>query len=219
MSIFCSGAEAGLVPGVWHRSMKEDPLTYVEDLRFRCAGRSDAGAIAALHADSWRRHYRGAYSDSFLDGDVVADRLAVWTDQLREPHPDRYTLLAEDGEGLIAFAHTAFDDDPTWGALLDNLHVAHGQKRRGVGKQILALTAHAVIERGNRLYLWVLEQNVDAQAFYEACGARRVERAPASPPGGVASRLTGSPVKLRFAWADLAVIEDRKKRSRTSSRS
>ncbi len=31
------------------------------------------------------------------------------------------------GGGLIGFAHTAFDEDPTWGALLDNLHVAHGR--------------------------------------------------------------------------------------------
>jgi hypothetical protein len=33
-----------------------------------------------------------------------------------------------------------------------------------------------------------------------------VERADASPPGGVASRLTGSPAKLRYAWADPAVL-------------
>jgi ribosomal protein S18 acetylase RimI-like enzyme len=177
-------------------------LVYLEDLQFRSASHSDAAAIAALHADSWRRHYRGAYSDAFLDGDVIADRLTVWADRLREPNPRRYTIIAEDGGGLIAFAHTAFDDDPTWGALLDNLHVAPGHKRRGVGSQLLALTARAVIERGTGLYLWVLEQNVDAQAFYEARGASRVDRALASPPGGVASRLSGSPVKLRYAWTD-----------------
>jgi ribosomal protein S18 acetylase RimI-like enzyme len=175
---------------------------------FRIANRSDAEAIAALHADSWRRHYRGAYSDSFLDGDVVADRLAVWTCQLRERDPLHHTIIAENGCGLIGFAHTAFDDDPTWGALLDNLHVAHGHKRRGVGSELLALTARAVIERGTGLYLWVLEQNVDAQAFYEARGARRVDRAVASPPGGVASRLSGSPVKLRYAWADPTAMLD-----------
>jgi hypothetical protein len=52
----------------------------------------------------------------------------------------------------------------------------------------------------------VLDQNVDAQAFYEALGARLVGRAPASPPGGVASRVHGSPVKLRYAWPDPAVL-------------
>jgi GNAT superfamily N-acetyltransferase len=175
-------------------------------LQFRPAGRSDAEAIAALHVDSWRRHYRGAYSDEYLDGEVVADRLAVWTGKLREPDPFRYTIIAEDAGGLIAFAHTAFDDDSTWGALLDNLHVAHGHRRRGIASQLLALTAEAVIERGSGLYLWVLDQNADAQAFYEARGARRVERTLASPPGGVATRLTGTPVKLRYAWEDPAVL-------------
>jgi ribosomal protein S18 acetylase RimI-like enzyme len=171
-------------------------------MSFRIADRSDADAIAALHADSWRRHYRGAYSDAFLDGDVLADRLAVWSDRLKEPDPDSFTIVAENSAGLIGFAHTAFDDDPTWGALLDNLHVVHSQKRRGIGSQLLALTAQAVVERGTGLYLWVLEQNTNAQAFYEARGARRVERAQISPPGGVASRLNGSPAILRYAWPD-----------------
>jgi GNAT superfamily N-acetyltransferase len=132
--------------------------------------------------------------------------MAVWTDRLREPDPRRQTILAEDGGGLIAFAHTAFDDDATWGALLDNMHVAYGHKRRGVGSQLLALTAKAVIERGTGLYLWVLEQNADAQSFYRARGGRCVERAPTSPPGGIASRLSGAPAKLQYAWTDLTVL-------------
>jgi len=36
-------------------------VAYLEDLQLRLASPSDAEAIAALHADSWRRHYRGAY--------------------------------------------------------------------------------------------------------------------------------------------------------------
>ena len=55
--------------------------------RLRPAAGADAGRIAALHADSWRRHYRGAYSDAFLDGEVDADRLAVWTQRLHAPDP------------------------------------------------------------------------------------------------------------------------------------
>src|SRR6187551_1447695 len=175
---------------------------------YRTAGPADAGAIAALHADSWRRHYRGAYSDSFLDGDVHADRLAVWTEQLRARDSRHHTIVAEDGSGLIGFAHTIFEDDPTWGALLDNLHVVHGRKRRGVGRQLLRTTARALVERGTGLYLWVLAQNVDGQRFYEALGAKRLEEAPVTPPGGVAGRLRGSPTKLRYAWADPAILLD-----------
>jgi ribosomal protein S18 acetylase RimI-like enzyme len=175
----------------------------VAEPQFRLAGPADAAAVAELHADSWRRHYRDAYSDAFLDGDVLVDRLAVWTDRLREPDPRRYTILAEDRR-LVGFANTAFDNDPTWGALLDNLHVAAGHQRRGIGSRLLAMTAEAVSVRPERggLYLWVLEQNVGAQAFYQARGARRVDRRPATPPGGVPSRLAGSPAKLRYAWPD-----------------
>jgi len=176
-------------------------VTYPEDVRLRLAGVADAEAIAALHADSWRRNYRGAYSDAFLDGDVISDRLVVWADRLREPDPLRYTLVAEDGDGVIGFAHTAFDEDPSWGALLDNLHVVHGRNRRGVGSLLLDATARVVIERRTGLYLWVQEQNVAAQAFYEARAGTCVDRAVISPPGGVASRLNGSPVKLRYVWS------------------
>jgi GNAT superfamily N-acetyltransferase len=137
---------------------------------------------------------------------VIADRLTVWTDRLKEPDPGRQTIVAEHAGDLIGFAHTAFDDDPAWGALLDNMHVAAGHKRRGVGSGLMALTARAVIEHGTGLYLWVLEQNVNAQAFYRARGGSCVGRAPTSPPGGVPSRLNGSPQKLRFAWPDPAAL-------------
>ena len=174
---------------------------------FRLADADDAEAIAHLHAESWRRNYRGAYSDAFLDGDVVADRLAVWSELLAEPDPRRHTLVAEDGL-LVGFANTLFDHDREWGALLDNLHVTGEHKRRGIGSRLLSMTAHAVIARpqGSGLYLWVLEQNVDAQAFYGARGGECVERRATEPPGGVASRLTGTPTKLRYAWRDPTVL-------------
>jgi ribosomal protein S18 acetylase RimI-like enzyme len=178
-------------------------MPQLEQPQFRFAAPADAQAVANLHADSWRRHYRGAYSDAFLDGDVVADRLAVWTERLREHDPRRCTILAEDGS-LVGFANTVFDEDPRWGALLDNLHVADGHKRRGIGSRLLALTAEALMRQPQRtgLYLWVLEQNVDAQSFYEARGGSCVERDRVTAPGGIASRLAGSPARLRYAWPE-----------------
>lgn len=175
-------------------------------LHFRPAVSTDAAAVAALHADSWRRHYRGAYSDAFLDGDVHADRVLEWTGRLRQPDPGSQTIVVDDGERLVAFAHTVFEQDVRWGALIDNLHVVHGEKRRGIGSRLMTLAARSVLERGTGLYLWVLEQNADARAFYEARGGRCVERVPVPPPGGVPGRLNGCPVGLRYAWPDPAVL-------------
>src|SRR4051812_43028830 len=92
-------------------------------LKLRLAGPADAEPIAALHADSWRRHYRGAYSDAFLDGDLDADRRAVWGQRLHKPDDGAATIVAEDGSSFVGFVHVLFDDDPSWGALIENLHV------------------------------------------------------------------------------------------------
>lgn len=179
-------------------------------VEFRTATISDAAAVAALHTESWRRHYRGAYSDAFLDGDVTADRLAVWTERLERPSvpPATITILAESHSTLVGFAHTVFDDDPQWGALLDNLHVTYLLHRQGIGARLLALTAEAVLDRraASGLYLWVLEHNVQAQDFYRARGGTCVGRRDVRPPGGIAGRLNGTPVGLRYAWPDPSLL-------------
>src|SRR5207302_251159 len=123
------------------------------------------------------------------------DRLAVWTERLGRPESSRLTFIAEDAGGLVGFAHIVLDEDPTWGALLDNLHVAHVMKRRGVGTRLMDATARAVIEGRpcSGLYLWVLEQNDAAQAFYEARRGLRSGWGLVPAPGGDPTRLTVTP--------------------------
>lgn len=179
------------------------------DVQFRLAGPADGEKVATLHADSWRRHYRGAYSEAFLDGDVVADRGSVWSARLRPPQPQRSTILAEERTGtVVGFAHVVFDDDPTWGSLLDNLHVMQSYQRRGIGSRLLALMAQAVCAQASSqgLYLWAHERNTHAQAFYQACGGRCVEVAGVPAPGGIASRLNGQPTMARYVWPDPSVL-------------
>src|SRR5437868_13782059 len=104
---------------------------------FRAATTVDADRVAALHAESWRRHYRGAYADAFLDGDVLADRRAVWSRRLAMPGLDSVTMLAEIDREIVGFIHAVLDDDERWGALVDNLHVSHTSQRRGLGSGLI----------------------------------------------------------------------------------
>jgi GNAT superfamily N-acetyltransferase len=184
--------------------MTEDVPTPV---RYRAARAGDAEQMAVLHAANWRQHYRGAYADSFLDGDVFADRLAVWSSRLADP-AGSITVLAEDDGGLAGFVHVILDQDVEWGSLIDNLHVALPHQGTGIGTALLAHAAQGVLERAAnpRSYLWVLKQNAAAQRFYRARHGICVEEAPVTPPGGVSSRLRGSPAMLRIAWPDASVL-------------
>lgn len=168
-------------------------------VRYRRARPEDAAAVAMLHTDNWRRYYRGAYLDSYLDGDVATERLTVWTERLAGDAQDRFTLVADDEGVVVGFVHAILDDDPTWGAYLENLHVRHDRHGGGVGKALVIACARELVQLRARssLYLWVLEQNKSAQAFYEAIGGVFAGRELRGPfPGG------GTAPGLRYAWAE-----------------
>ena len=138
----------------------------------RRATAEDIEAIAALHVESWRQHYRGAYADEFLDGDAPAERLAVWTERLTAPSSSRFTIVAEADGVVVGFAHVILDEDPTLGAVLQNLHVKTDAQRQGVGSGLVAEAARVVhaCDPGLGLHVWVREENTQARAFYEAGG-------------------------------------------------
>jgi ribosomal protein S18 acetylase RimI-like enzyme len=173
-------------------------------MELRPATAQDSTAIALLHADSWRRNYRGAYSDAFLDGDVEADRRSLWVTRLTDASAGQRTIVAEIDDGIVGFVHLICDDDPDWGALVDNLHVINERKGQGIGTVLLAAAARALLDahpKSPHIYLWVLEQNRAAQAFYEARGGTRVGRGIVNPPGGGPTS-----VKFRYAWPDAATL-------------
>ncbi|MEV4514807.1 GNAT family N-acetyltransferase [Dactylosporangium sp. NPDC049525] len=164
----------------------------------RVAEDGDVDAIAALHADSWRRHYRGAYADAYLDGDLDVERRAVWRARFQD-RTGTVTIVAEDEQGLIGFVHVVLDDDGHWGSLVDNLHVTSGRRHGGVGTALHTAAVGAVLRQATspHLYLWVLEQNTAAQRFYRSRGG---VHAGTVPVGGDPRRLHGSPNKFRMVW-------------------
>src|SRR5262249_24010318 len=127
----------------------------------------------------------------------------VWRERITQPKASFRTIVAEHDGAFAGFAHTELDDDPTWGALLENLHVMHELKGRGVGTQLMAASARAVLDStpGGGLYLWVLDQNAAAQVFYAARGGGEAGREVRGPfPGG------GTALGRRIVWADPSTL-------------
>jgi GNAT superfamily N-acetyltransferase len=156
-------------------------------------------------------------SDAYLDGAVLEDRAQLWAARLARPDPGQYVAVvegeqgdagAEDGnEGqqpsrLAGFVCAYAAHDPTWGTLLDNLHVTPTFQRTGLGTQLMSAAARWCVANhlGPRLYLWVLEANTAARRFYERLGATDVGMDTWSPPGG------GAIARRRYAWSSLATL-------------
>ncbi len=166
-------------------------------IHYRRARPEDAGAIARVHAESWRVAYRGALRDAFLDGDIVRDRMIVWTERLSAPPANQLVVIAEDDQGVVGFACAYGRDDERWGTLLDNLHVRGGRQKLGVGTHLMSEVALwcAANYSGGGLYLWVLEPNDRARRFYERLGAADVGGDLWVPPGG------GAVKRRRYFWS------------------
>src|SRR5262245_39241130 len=171
-------------------------------IAYRPAQPSDAAAIAKLHAQSWRENYRGAFRDEFLDGDLPAERLRVWRQRLDHPPGNQLVQLAVDGPNLAGFVCAYGGHDPHWGALVDNLHVAHAFKRTGLG---WALMRHAGAWLDLRypelgVYLLVLEINASAMRFYERLGGQNAGVSTMETHGGSAVR------SCRYTWPRPALL-------------
>lgn len=171
-------------------------------IKLRPAQPADYPAIAALHADSWRRTYRGIYSDTFLDHDLDRNRSALWQGRLSAPAANQHVTLAVEQEKLIGFACLYLDDDPAFGALLDNIHVSASFQKSGIGRLLMTNCVHLVAEKATvkTLYLWVFEANQNAINAYERLGGTRVETVLKINEDGSEARI------CRYVWNDLTSI-------------
>jgi ribosomal protein S18 acetylase RimI-like enzyme len=166
-------------------------------LDLRVAHADDAERIACLHTESWRRTYRGMMTDEFLDGGALENRRGVWHERLGTPAANQYVSVAQEGPEIIGFICAFADQDPVWGSYIDNLHVVYGRHRRGVGRALMRSAAEWLcrVERDRGVYLWVMEANAAARAFYDRLGATNAGTIELEDPGG------GCAPNCRYVWS------------------
>ena len=144
---------------------------------YRKATPLDYKNIAELHVKNWQQHYRGNFSDHFLDVEASLEREGVWKDRLNNPSANQLIFVGELDNEICGFACAYLDDDPLYGTLLDNLHVLGTAKGMGIGKHLMGLVAQEANKKdpNAKMYLWVLQDNLDAIGFYERLGGFNVE--------------------------------------------
>jgi ribosomal protein S18 acetylase RimI-like enzyme len=137
----------------------------VRRFEVRPAARSDAGLIA----DLIRRFSREDGHDSPITGQDVLD-LAFG------PSPRFMVLLAEEAGrplGYVLFYPSFDTDHAAKGFYLQDVYVLPEDRRRGVGRALMAAAARACIADGGCYLFWnALVGNQAGRAFYRRIGAR-----------------------------------------------
>ncbi|MCM4172417.1 N-acetyltransferase [Arenibacter sp. TNZ] len=171
-------------------------------ITYREAKSKDYIKIAELHVISWQQHYRGDFSDQFLDEEAASEREEVWKDRLINPSPNQFVLVAEQDGEICGFACAFMDDNVQFGALLDNLHVSESAKGRGIGKHLISLVAQEVLRNNptTKMYLWVLKNNRIAIGFYERLGGVNIETVIGNDIGDK------EVLKCRMVWDSLQLL-------------
>jgi len=92
--------------------------------------------------------------------------------------------------------------DPTWGSLVDNLHVVATAKRGGIGSALMRQAGSWLAARhpGAGVHLFVLEGNAAARRFYERLGGRNSGVSTMETHGGAVVR------SCRYVWERAASL-------------
>lgn len=161
---------------------------------------SDLNEIAALHALSWQRHYRGILPDSYLDHEVNQERLNLWTRRFEEMSPSMHLITLRKDRALVGFSGFFLDEHPDLGTYIDNLHVLEEHQGLGLGYELMRRTAEFIRNRNKNtgMYLHVFDVNDAAIRFYERIGGVHEETKDVEAPGGV-----NCPIRI-YSWRDIS---------------
>ncbi|MGO4535550.1 GNAT family N-acetyltransferase [Leifsonia sp. 2MCAF36] len=154
------------------------PTDATEAVSVRRATVDDARAIARVHVLSWRETYAGRMPAEFLAALDIERFASRWAGILADGRTDAF-IAERDGEVIgWATAGAGRDDDAPRPRELEGIYLLASAHGSGAGQQLL----DAVIGDAPA-YLWVLDGNARAEAFYRRNGFTRDGGATTHPVG------------------------------------
>lgn len=130
-----------------------------------------AASASRIYAMGWKAGYRGIVPQEYLD-ELSYDR---WTDKLGKTGYESFRadyLLQKDGKAVATSSICAAREEAYsgWGEIM-SLYVLPEEWRKGCGRTLFSYVSDELQKQGfSKIYLWVLEENLRARAFYESMG-------------------------------------------------
>ena len=143
----------------------------------------DARGIAEVHVTAWREAYAGRMPADFLASLDVDRRAAGWSRILERGETDAFVAVRDGTIVGWATAGRGRDDDAPRDRELEGIYLLASAYGSGAGQQLLdAAVGDAPA------YLWVMDGNGRAEAFYRRNGFTR-DGATMTHPAGDATVL------------------------------
>lgn len=132
----------------------------------------DRLAISRIYEESWKFAYRDIIPQSYLDS-IPSGKWAAHVDA-----PEINSLVMLDGSryaGTASYCPSRFDEYKGLGEIV-SLYLLPEYMGKGHGRLLLDVAVYQLETLGfQELFLWVLEENHRARAFYERYGFRPTE--------------------------------------------
>src|SRR5690606_14894668 len=124
----------------------------------------EAGIISQIYAKSWKYAYKGIVPQSYLD-ELKEDR---WAPVLANS-PYKSLVLLEDNKyiGTSCYAKSRDMVMGDWGEII-SIYLLPEYFGKGYGTALINAAVKELIKDGfEKMYLWVLYDNIRARNFYE----------------------------------------------------
>ena len=127
----------------------------------------DRMAISNIYEESWKCAYKGIIPQDYLDS-IPKGCCSSSVD-----NPDWKTLICiVDGRmvGTCSFCKSRFEQFHDWGEII-SIYLLPNYVGKGYGKALMKSALSELKMKGyEKIFLWVLEQNVRGRCFYEQLG-------------------------------------------------
>lgn len=138
-------------------------------IQIRYASILDAAIIAQIHTSSWQAAYSGIVPDEILIGLDPVKRSQKLKIQINE-FPESYGIVykGEDPAGFICFGPSRDQDRLERDGEIYAIYLHPKFYHQGIGTQLILWGEIELSKKGfQRIFIWVLEKNINAINFYQ----------------------------------------------------
>ena len=132
------------------------------------AGINDAKVVGLVHSTAWKQAYENVFPSEYLYSDTPDKRTQEFLGSCN--NKDVFYYLLYEAELAVGVVKVMKESD---GYEIVSFYILEEHRGKGFGKQ--AVIYLSKLFRGEKVQLWVLEDNKKARRFYENNGFKNTE--------------------------------------------